>query len=538
MTQESNNTRRDFLAAGLHTATFASLVAALPAMAQTHQAQTCIDPATQPWDDEMDILVVGSGIAGSVAAIKAAETEPGLKIVIADKMSRLGGSSLISGLNMAVVGSEWQKAMGVTDDSWELLYDDMEKESRGFNHPEISRVVAQNSLKLFEFLTSHGVEYDKSMGGGTGVKDLGGHSRPRVVWPKDGGTGVVKNLHRFMAEKLPNIEIRKQVKLEEIYRDGAGRVVGVRVREGYFFNIDTPDFGRNDDPEWNSTGVHKRYKVKRALIMASGGFNQDRKFRGDEIGVLYDCVSTASPGATGGALKCMMKAGFKPVHMTLFRFAFPIPTEDINWGILVNPQTCKRFINEHNNNDRQGLGLAILAERRKLKPGEQAILIYDQTGVDNYHDKQRLQLSLEGKNGTEGTMWKFNTLDELAARFGMDAGKLKATIDEYNANMAKDQDQFGKPKSVVGSSSSIGTPPFYAMYLNPRYNYSQGGALITPRAEPMDVVTQQPIPGAFVCGEAAAGTFGYIRLTACSSLDSGVYGMIAGENAAKSTPWA
>jgi len=538
MPEQSNRSRRDFLTKGLQTAAFASIATAIPSVASAGQSPGCIDPTQLPWDEEMDILVIGSGIAGSVAAIKAAETRAGMKIVIADKMSRLGGSSLISGLNMAVVGSEWQKAMGVTDDSWELLYADMERESRGFNHPDISKVVAQNSLTLFNFMADHGVEYDKSMGNGTGVKDLGGHSRARVVWPKEGGTGVIKNLHAYMARHLPNIEIRKRVKLEEIYRDGGGRVVGVRVREEYFFDLDTPDFGRNDDPAFNGTGVTRFYKVKRALVMASGGFNQDRKFRGDEIGVLHDCVSTASPGATGGALKCMMQAGFKPVHMTLFRFAFAIPTEDINWGILVNPQTCRRFINEHNNNDRQGLGLAILAERRKLKPGQQAILIYDQTGVDSYHDKQRLHLSLEAKNGTEGTIWKFDTLAALAARFEMDLTKLEATIAEYNGNMARDQDAFGKPKSVVGKATAIGKAPYYAMYLNPRYNYSQGGALISPRAEALDVISQQPIPGAFVCGEAAAGTFGYIRLTACSSLDSGVYGMIAGENAAKTEPWA
>lgn len=537
MKKNTNCSRRDFLSKGLQTAAFTSVALSVPAVASTHPLP-CIDPAQLRWDEEMDILVIGSGIAGSVAAIKAAETQNGMKIVIADKMSRLGGSSLISGLNMAVVGSDWQKAMGITDDSWELLYADMERESRGYNHPEISKVVAQNSLQLFNFLTEHGIEYDKNMGDRTGVKNLGGHSRARVVWPKDGGTGVIKNLHYYMAKHLPNIEIRKQVKLEEIYRNGDGRVVGVRVREEYFFNIDTPDFGKNDDPAFNGSGVTKYYKVKRALVVASGGFSQDRQFRGDEINVLHNCVSTASPGATGGALKCMMQAGFKPVHMSLFRFAFAIPTEDINWGILVNPQTCRRFINEHNNNDRQGLGLAILAERRQLKPGQQAILIYDQNGVDNYHDKQRLHLSLEGKNGTEGTIWQFDTLADLAARFEMDLGKLEHTIANYNSNMAKDKDEFGKPKAVVGSSTSISKAPFYAMYLNPRYNYSQGGALITPRAEALDVITHQPIPGVFVCGEAAAGTFGYIRLTACSSLDSGVYGMIAGKNAANTTPWA
>ncbi|WP_156149927.1 hypothetical protein [Photobacterium gaetbulicola] len=51
------------------------------------------------------------------------------------------------------------------------------------------------------------------------------------------------------------------------------------------------------------------------------------------------------------------------------------------------------------------------------------------------------------------------------------------------------------------------------------------------------MVTGEPIEGAFVCGEASAGTYGYIRLTACFTIDCGTFGMVAGENAAKATPW-
>lgn len=115
-------------------------------------------------------------------------------------------------------------------------------------------------------------------------------------------------------------------------------------------------------------------------------------------------------------------------------------------------------------------------------------------------------------------MWKFDTLEALAANFNMDIAELNKTIAEYNQNMENDKDQFGKPKELMKTSTSIGKAPYYAMWLNPRYNYSQGGAMINTEARPLDIVTQQPIPGAFVCGEASAGSYGYIRLTACGSL--------------------
>lgn len=532
MTEQHTNTRRNFLKLGLG----ASAVA-LTSGALTNPVFAATNPSDITWDDEMDVLVIGSGMAGMIAAIRAAETDGSAKVVVADKMSRLGGSSLISGLNMAVVGSDLQKNTGVTDDSWQLLLKDIEREAKGYNHRELTEVAAKGTLKLYNFLKDHGVQYDMSIGGGTGVKKLGGHSRARCVWPQGGGTEVIKKLQQFCAENLSNVEIRKKILLEEILRNDEGRIIGVKVREKYRFNRKLKDLGENDIPEVNKTGKVKYYKVKRGLVMSTGGYNQDRRFRGDEVGTMYNAASTTQPGATAGAIKAMISAGYKPVHMTLFRFAFPIPTEDIRWGILVNPRTGERFVDEYNNNDRQAIGMAILEERRHID-GEHTVLIYDQKGAENYHDQQRFHLSLEGKNGINGTIWKFDSLEALADNFKMDISKLKANIEKYNTNMENDQDEFHKPKGALNGATSIAQAPYYAMQLNPRYNYAQGGALITPQAQAVDVVTGEPIPGAFVCGEASAGTYGYIRLTACSTIDCGAFGMVAGENAAKQQPWS
>ncbi|MBA3185536.1 FAD-binding protein, partial [Salmonella enterica] len=88
---KNNASRRRFIQLGFASATAGSLATLLPVQASAQRKSTDIN-----WDEEMDILVVGTGMAGFTAAIRAAETTPGMKIVIADKMSRLGGSSLIS----------------------------------------------------------------------------------------------------------------------------------------------------------------------------------------------------------------------------------------------------------------------------------------------------------------------------------------------------------------------------------------------------------------------------------------------------------
>ena len=43
------------------------------------------------WDDEVDVLVIGSGAAGMTAAL--ADAASGLKVAICEKAERIGGTS-------------------------------------------------------------------------------------------------------------------------------------------------------------------------------------------------------------------------------------------------------------------------------------------------------------------------------------------------------------------------------------------------------------------------------------------------------------
>ena len=134
MAKESiSTTRRMLLGSGC----------ALPfaAFASDTEAKTGV-PAK--WDREYDVIVVGSGVTGTVAGICAAEK--GAQTVVIEKLGRLGGTSRFSGLNFACVGSPAQKAAGVTDTP-KALADDMARVSGGLGDYALALKMAENTAR-------------------------------------------------------------------------------------------------------------------------------------------------------------------------------------------------------------------------------------------------------------------------------------------------------------------------------------------------------------------------------------------------------
>lgn len=478
-------------------------------------------PASTPspkWDETVDVIVVGSGVAGSVAAITAAEA--GSQTLMLEKMARLGGTSRFSGLNFSCVGSPQQKAKGI-EDRPEWLANDMAKVSGDLGDYALALNMARTTARVERFLSERGVKWDGRL------LKLGGHSVPRVLIPEGDGAGLLAALQKHMAG-LKALSVRTQVKVDEIVLDDKGRAVGVKVRERYFFNADAS----NDDIE-NQGGVVRSIRARQGIVFATGGFARDKAFRSAEVPFLAGVATTTNPGATAGALKTLVRAGGHAVHGSLFRFAYPLPTEDMVWGALIDPATGKRFTSE--GQSRNVLGQAVLA--RKLVNGNRTpFMVYDEAGLARFHNLARVQRSLNGLNGIDGTMYKFASIEELAAHFNTDAAALKKTIADYNAAIAQGKDaEFDKPLERSGRKvvPLAENGPFYGTPVSPRLNYTPGGIRINERAQALRLVDGQPIPGLYVAGEAAGGMHGQERMTACSMPDCSSYGLIAGENVAR-----
>lgn len=293
---------------------------------------------------------------------------------------------------------------------------------------------------------------------------------------------------------------------------------GVGVVDGYNFKADT--------------GSSTKYiKAKKAVILAAGGFGANVDLRTTQDPRLTkDLDCTNHPGCTGDALMEAIKSDAMPVHLSWIQLGpwaspdekgfgmvpFFSTLEGAQWGIMVDPATGKRIVNEMG--DRKQKSDAILAT------GHPAVMFVDSVGI------QGVQEGVVDKIMNK-SMWKFDSLDELCSHFEIPANALKDTVARYNNFVANGED-LDYHKQTTKMAPFIEKPPYYAVRLWPKIHHCMGGIMTDLNCNVIDVALER-IKGLYAAGEITGGTHGACRVGSCAILDCLVYGRIAGQNAAK-----
>ena len=467
----------------------------------------------EKWDEVADVVIIGSGFAGLAAAIEAKKA--GSSVIVIEKRKVQGGNSMISGGVVAAAGSPLQKRKGIKD-SPELLLQDMLKAGLYLNYPDLVRIVAEKSNETVQWTINYlGVKYDGTL------TQWGGHSVPRsyTTYNKSGAAII----HRQLA-KLKNlgVEVKTKRLLAKLIQDREGKVRGVEIRDNYMF------------PNENS-GAIKYIKANKAVILSTGGFGNDVLFRiAQDPRLNKDTDSTNQPGATAEALIAAMNIGAMPVHLSLIQLGpWACPEEKgfgigpwwtqtvaFQYGVLINPKTGKRFMNEMS--DRKIRADAI------IETGQICIGIAD--AVAGRYRADLMQRILK-----RGVVKPFNTLEDLANEYEIPFGALNETINEYNSYILDGEDkEFGK--HIPKDAETLTHFPFYAIRVWPKVHHTMGGVRINTKAQVIGL-DHQPIKGLYAAGEVVGGVHGACRLGSCAIVDCLVFGRIAGRNAAADESW-
>jgi flavocytochrome c len=463
------------------------------------------------WDVEVDVLVVGAGGGGLCAAVRAAETGD-FRVTVIEKRGLIGGNTVIAGGRMNVAGTVQQERLGI-EDSVDLHYAQTRTGGDFVADPELVWVLTSGAKDALDYLESHGMKFrgdDVSAG-------IGGIWPRGIMGVEPRGKGYV-NAWKRAAESL-GVEILLNTRMTAIVREGllSGRVLGVRAV--------------------NDSGRELAFKAE-CVIVATGGFAGDVGFR-----VKHDhrwtgeFPSSNYPGVTGEGLMMVADVGGDLVGMDYIQL-LPHPydlamqrattrvTQVIADQIYVN-RAGERVVNSDARRDQ-------LRDALYAQEGHMGFQLCDEGGRQRAKDTypyrfvgdREIEASVEN-----GTLFRGGSVQEVAERAGIDSEGLVETVARYNeyVDLGRD-DEWGKNPAFL--TNRFEEPPFYVWRVAPRAHHTMGGVRIDREARVLDR-WGEVIPGLYAVGEVTGGIHGANRVGGNALLEIHVFGIIAGENAAK-----
>ena len=450
-----------------------------------------------------DIVVVGTGGAGFTAAISAANK--GQKVLLMEKLGVFGGSTALSGGEMAVPGNWIQQNSGLSDSSEQLANDMLE----GGDHrgdPALVNVIANGVYDAAQWLTyKGGISWEHNL------LFFGGHSVKRSIIPSGHIGNAMTTKLTARAQSIDNITLIDNTKATALVQDANGGIGGIKATN-------------------TVTGNEYSFECK-AVVLACGGFGANVEMReqaNPEFGKQFN--STDSVGAQGDGLTMASAIGAELVDMELIQ-TYPIC--DVNTGALLylddmrlDERTVmfnkegKRFVEELGRRDVLSKAILKQTDERAYEIWDQAAA--DETKVVDIHADEFENLV------SRNLCTKADTLEEACEPFGIDAAALAKTIEQWNSYVDAGSDP---DFAYRGTMHKIDTPPYYIMAYKPAVHYTMGGLHINANAEVLDA-NGNPIPGLFAAGEVAGHKMGANRLGSTSMADIYTFGRVAGNNAA------
>ncbi|MFM9969152.1 MAG: FAD-dependent oxidoreductase [Burkholderiales bacterium] len=492
-----------------------------------------------------DVVVVGSGCAGCMAAIAAADA--GASVLLVEKSPHIGGTSMLSS-GFARVASDAADAADYLDHTSGHRVNRKLAEALAQGMTEVPRLLQElaaraNAKVSVRFGAQQAVNetedlYDwpgRDSLGWAGIESVDGFDH--YPWVTGGSKGqlLIRVLERNIEER--GLEIcfdtpaTRLLCSEESNR--MRQVTGVMVRHN---------------------GRETAIQAKGGVVLATGGFEFNQKMLRDylEIPVL---LPMGHAGNTGDGINMSIEAGAALWHMWHVHGSYgyklpnlPVavrnplggarnPGRPLAW-ILVDQQG-NRFTNELPRAPQDTLSrpLGRLNEETGRHDRIPAWMIFDESARQRGPIGRPVASQAEHRyewskdNSAEikkGWIKQASTVDALAKLMGVDASLLVRTVDTWNRDVAAGEDtRHGRP---AASMVAIDAPPFYAIEVWPVVSNTQGGPVHDEAQRVLDT-HGQPIPGLYAAGELGS-YFGHIYLLGGNITEGLAGGHLAAQGAA------
>ena len=431
-------------------------------------AETEEAPKTAETQD-VEVLVVGAGIAGYTAAVAAKEA--GAQVTLIDKMAQVGGTTNLAGGILVSVGSELFKDNRLESDSLEavLAYWKAHMAVSGVEsgYPDYERLesVLADTGKTVDWLVANNIKFDAAPYAGSATYPM--------ALANGGGAGLIKML-AAQAEKL-GITLITECKATALITDESGAVVGVKA--------ETAD----KEITFNAKSV----------VLATGGISHNEELVAKYSPKLHRAglVPTSAVSHTGDGFLMALEVGagtFDVFATPLFGTTFDPGLADAS-ALTIYAQLGVNANGERFGNEAASAGWDVMdyTASDMIQDGNAPFwYIYDSAD-------EVVAAALE-KGVESGVVAKGETIEELAREMHVYTAKLSKTYADYQAAVQAGADEaFGKAAPFLKDLSKA---PFYAIKVYPTTFGSAGGVTTTEDGR----VTRQDgtvIPGLYAAGE-------------------------------------
>lgn len=457
------------------------------------------ETAGETAERHVQALVIGAGGSGLAAAITL--QEQGIETLVVDKMANAGGATALTGALINGGCSKQQAERGVTDDVQTMFMDAMVYGSFQ-NDARMTWLMVNNTGDSVDWLhDTVGVEFEEA------INHFPEHTNDRAFYPKG---------------KLPGYLTGT---MEQHYLSNGGELL-LETRAQHLLTEDGRVIGASCSTADGTLNIYAD-----VTLLATGGYGASVALRpADQMGTLFYGASAS----TGDGIIMAEEVGAMTHYMqylksypqgiekpldggnitadgTTFRgnaYISPLASQAVtlNDGAIYVNVEGERCMNEN-------MDFVSIKKVTQKQTDMTVYLVMDQKGYDNWMGMMEVSAGLTPEivapwlDADDGkpVFRKGATVEEAAAKAGIDAEKLSATVAHFNEMVASGKDDdFGRVEMSVGLDSD---GPIYIVEQRLRMATSLGGLKTSTSFEVYDE-NEQVIDGLYACGEVIGGVHG------------------------------
>jgi succinate dehydrogenase/fumarate reductase flavoprotein subunit len=524
-------------------------------------------------DQTFDVVVVGFGFAGAIAAINAAER--GGKVLLVEKSPVPGGLSICS----------YGAVRSARDPHKAFQY--LQATNDGRTPDDVLRALAQGMCEVEPYVRKLGKINNANIA--TSLAEtpaIDGDNQPytheRRPQRRNSGNYPLPGTETFYhttVEDIPGFDASASYpwangapggpKLFKIVHDHLRKsAVEIRLRTQALRLIADPQTREVRGVRFASSDKEQNVIARRGVILATGGFEGDAGMQAQFLEG-KPILHAAGGTNTGDGIRMAQHLGAALWHMWHIHGAYGFRHTDPNYPYAIRlkrfpdwfpgeagkvklkmpwillDQNGRRFMSEQQpyTQDTAVRPMQYFDPVTQRFPRNPAFLICDgdarrlyPLGKPTSNDEGVRYIWSEDnlKEIELGILKRADTLSGLAGLLGVDAVGLEHSVAHWNAMCKQGQDdEFGRP---AGSMMPIRTPPFIGAPVWATLSNTQGGPVHDARQRIMDVFGE-PIPRLYAAGELGS-SFGHLYLSGGNISECFVTGRIAGREAASAEPWS